>query len=105
MQYTAFTCKGGVFEFTKLPFGLQNNPSIFSRLMEIVLVGLNWKICINYIDDIIVFSKTSEEHLRNLQTIFDRLKSHNVKLNPKKCNFFQTDIKFLGMLLVGTEFE
>ena len=67
--------------------------------MEIVLEGLNWKICINYIDDIIVFSQTLEEHLRNLQTIFDRLKSHNVKLNPKKCNFFQTDIKFLGHII------
>ena len=98
-QYTAFTCKNGLFEFKKLPFGLQNNPALFSRIMQCVLAGLNWKICINYIDDIIVFSKTLEEHLKNLQIIFDRLNSHNLKLNPKKCNFFQTDIKFLGHII------
>ena len=106
-QYTAFTCKGGLFQFKKLPFGLQNNPALFSRIMQYVLAGLNWKICINYIDDIIVFSKTLNEHLENLQIIFDRLNSHNLKLNPSKCHFFQTTIKFLGHIIskdgIGTD--
>ena len=62
-QFTAFTCKNGLFEFKKLPFGLKNNPSLFSRIMQHVLAGLNRKICINYIDDIIIFSKTLDEHL------------------------------------------
>ena len=73
--------------------------------MERVLAGLNWKICVNHIEDIIVFSKTLEEHLRNLQTVFDRLKSHNVKLNNNKCNFFKWILNFWGILLVKMELE
>ena len=79
-----------------MPFGLCNNPSTFSRIMLHVLQGLNWKICINYLDDIIVFSESFDEHIRRLETIFDRLNQHNLKLNPKKCHFVQTTIKFLG---------
>ena len=64
--------------------------------MKYVLKDLTWKICLNYIDDIIVFSQTLEEHLLHLKIIFDRLNYHNLKLNPTKCNFAKTIIKFLG---------
>ena len=95
-QYTVFTCKNGLFQFKRMPFGLSNNPSTFSRIMQYVLQDLNWRICVNYIDDIIVYSKTLEDHLMHLKIIFDRLNQHNLKLNPKKCNFAKTKIDFLG---------
>ena len=95
-KYTAFVCKNGLYQFKRMPFGLTNNPSTFSRIMQHVLQGLNWKICINYLDDIIIFSKTLEEHLQNLQIVFNRLREFNLKLTPKKCNFLQTTIEFLG---------
>ena len=62
--FTAFTCKRGLFEFVRMPFGLCNNPSTFNRMMCFVLEGLHWNICINYLDDIIVYSDTFEEYIR-----------------------------------------
>ncbi len=63
-----------------MPFGLTNIPSTFQRLMEAVLVGLIWVQCLVYLDDIIVFSSTIEEHLRRLKTVFNRLKAAWLKL-------------------------
>ena len=65
-----------------MPFGLTNVPSTFQRLMEAVLVGLTWVQCLVYLDDIIVFSATIEEHLRRLKTVFNRLKAAWLKLKP-----------------------
>ena len=74
-HFTAFTCKNGLFQFKRLPFGLQNSPSIFSRLMQHVLAGVNRKICYSYINDVIVFGKSIIEHMENLQTIFARFQN------------------------------
>jgi hypothetical protein len=64
--------------------------------MEQVLRGLNWKICLVYLDDIIVFSKTFKEHLENLNQVLDCLKRANLKLSPKKCDLFKDCVVFLG---------
>ena len=98
-QYTAFVCTNGLYQFKRLPFGLCNNPSTFSRIMTYALTGLTGKICFNYIDDIIVYSRTFNEHLQDLQTIFTRLLQYNLKLNPKKCHFARKSIHFLGHVL------
>ena len=79
-----------------MPFGLTNAPATFQRLMERVLAGLNWQICLVYIDDIIVFSQTVEEHISQLQTVFNRLKSAGLRLKPKKCHLFRRKVKYLG---------
>lgn len=71
-----------------MAFGLCNAPATFERLMEKNLNGLSWKVCLVYLDDIIVFAKTFNDHLANLQKVFERLKCANLKLSPKKCNFF-----------------
>jgi len=99
-QKTAFSMQGsGLWQFKVMPFGLCNAPATFERLMERVLSGLTWKICLVYIDDIIVFSKTFEEHLRNLDLVFTQIHEANLKLNPEKCKLFQVEVPFLGHVI------
>ena len=93
---TAFTCQSGLFEFNVMPFGLTNAPSSFERLMEKVLSGLQYDICLLYLDDIIIKSETFEEHVVNLKKVFDRLRDSNLRLSPKKCTIFQHKVQFLG---------
>ena len=68
-EYTEFSTYEGRYQFKVLSFGLCNEPSTFQRLMECVLRGLNWQICLIYTYDVIIFSKTFEEHLQHLQRI------------------------------------
>ena len=70
---TAFTCQSGLFVFNIMPFGLTNATSLIEHLMEKVLSGLQYDICLLYLDDIIIKSETFEEHLVNLRKVFDRL--------------------------------
>lgn len=79
-----------------MSFGLCNAPATFVRLMERVLRGLSWKICLVYLDDIIVFSKSFDEHLENLGKVINCLKEADLKINPQKCNLFKDQVKFLG---------
>ena len=97
---TAFSFPGGgLWQFKRMPMGLCNSAPVFEQLMETVLSGLTWKICLVYLDDIIVFSKSFEEHMKNLKEVFQRLKAANLKLNPKKCNFLKKEVKFLGHIV------
>ena len=96
-EKTAFrTSSGQLFEFNQLPFGLCNAPATFSRLMDKTLAGLAWSICLYYLDDIIVFSKTWEEHLERLATVFEWLREANLKLGAAKCTLGQKEVRFLG---------
>lgn len=88
--------RGGLWKFKVMPFGLTNAPATFERLMERVLGQLQWQICLCYIDDVLVFSKTVEQHLANLEAVFIRLDQAGLKLKPKKCHFFREKVKFLG---------
>ncbi|UYV84336.1 K02A2.6-like [Cordylochernes scorpioides] len=101
-EKTAFSTGSGLYQFTVVPFGLCNAPATFERLIELVLKGLTWKTCLVYLDDIMVMGRTFEEHLRNLQEVFDRFRANNLALNPKKCQLFQKSVKFLGHI-VSTE--
>ncbi len=74
----------GFFEFNRLPMGLSNSPATYQRLMEECLGDLNMKICVIYLDDLIIFANSFEEHMERLQIIFDRLKECNLKLATKK---------------------
>ena len=97
---TAFTVGPlGHFECKRLPFGLTNSPATFQRLMEHVLEGLNMDICLEYLDDVIIFSDSYEEHLQNLETVFQRIQSYGLKLNAAKCKFFQRRVKYLGHII------
>ena len=67
-----------------MPFGLCKAPGCFKRLMEKVLVGLQWKVALVYLDDVLVFAGTFEEELQHLEVVVGILKESNLKLNPKK---------------------
>ena len=81
-EITAFTTGRKLYQFEVLPFGMCNSPSTFSRLMEKVLEGLQWQICLLYIDDILIFAKTYGELLQRMQAVFDKLRYANLKLKP-----------------------
>ena len=84
-ERTAFTVGPlGFFEYERMPFGLANAPATYQRLMEDIFVDLNLSICIIYLDDIIVFSRTFEEHLERLERVLQRIQNSGLKLSPSK---------------------
>jgi hypothetical protein len=93
---TAFVTRMGQYRFKVLPCGLSNAVSIFERLMDRVLTGLNWFTCLCYLDDVCVFSNSFDEHVKRLSEVIDRIHSAGLKFNPEKCRLFQHKIKFLG---------
>ena len=95
-EKTAFSTEKGHFEFNVMPFGLTNAPATFQRLMECVLAGLTGEQCLIYIDDIIVFSSTFQEHLDRLERVFLKLQGAGLKLRSEKCHFVQKAVKYLG---------
>ena len=97
-EKTAFACHRGLFEFNVMPFGLSNAPAVFQELMSVVLNGCH-AFAIAYLDDILIFSTSFEEHLIHLNTIFDRLRYHGLKLKLKKCSFLQTETNYLGFVI------
>ena len=86
----------GFYECNRMPFGLCNSPVTFQRLMERCMGEMNLHDCLIYLDDIIVFSSTFEEHLERLQAVFSRLELHNLKLKVTKCEFFKSQVVYLG---------
>lgn len=93
---TAFSSKFGSFEWLVMPFGLCNATATFQRTMDIILQPLLRKCVLVYVDDIIVFSKSEEEHLKHLEQTLELLNNHCLTINAKKCRFFQTSTSFLG---------
>ena len=97
MEKTAFSIANGKFEFTRLPFGLRNAPAIFQRALDDVLrehIGVR---CYIYVDDIIIFSKNTGDHFKDLKIIFETLQKANLKVQCDKCEFLKTEIEFLGI--------
>lgn len=96
---TAFVCHAGLFEFNRLPFGLKNAPSVFSRLMQIVLAGLHWHCALVYMDDVIVYSPPFTQHLNDVEQVFGKLEAANLKIKPEKCVFAAKEVPFLGHII------
>ena len=88
----------GLFEFNVMPFGLSNASAVFQELMSVVLQGCN-DFSTAYLDDIMIFSPTLEEHLEHICVIFDRLRQHNLKLKLKKCSFLKSETHYLGFVI------
>ena len=100
IPYTAFTVGPlGFYECLRMPFGLTNAPATFQCLMEHCLGDLHLNWCIIYLDDIIVYSETPEEHIRRLQGVFEKLSRAGLRLKPSKCEFFRERIAYLGHIV------
>ena len=99
VQKTAFITHVGLFEIAKMPFGLCNAPSSYQRLMTSVLQGLIGRICLAYLDNVIVFSKRRAYHITDLQTVLDRIRDAGLKLKPAKCNLFCEQVLYFGHVI------
>ena len=94
---TAFTVGPlGFYECIRMPFSLTNTPETFQRLMESCLGDLHPNWCIIYLDDIIIFSKDPDDHIKRLEGVFKKLAQAGLKLKPSKCEFFKARLKDLG---------
>lgn len=96
---TAFNVENGHFEFLRMPMGLKNSPSTFQRVMDNVLRGLQNVICLVYLDDIIVFSTSLQEHMINLEKVFQRLRESNFKIQMDKSEFLKLETAYLGHVI------
>ena len=105
---TAFVTKSRLFEFVIMPFGLSNAPATFQRTVlgmgvdekkQLALSGLQWVSCLIFLDDVIVYGIFFKEHRERLQEVLERVRQARLKLKPKKCHFFQSEVAFLGHII------
>jgi len=98
-EKTAFSINNGKFEYCRLAFGLKNAPAIFQRAIDDVLRPLIGKVCHVYVDDVIIFSKTSEQHVKDILAVLDRLYEANMRVSAEKSKFFRTEVEYLGFVV------
>jgi hypothetical protein len=89
--------KDCLYQWKFLPFKLKNAPAKFQRVMDRILVGLDFVQC--YIDDIMMYNDTMEEHQIHLHIVFEQLKAHGLRLHPGKCKFLQESVEYLGHVI------
>ena len=94
---TAFATRSGHYEFRVMPFGLKGAPATFERLMETALAGLQWDMCLIYLDDIIVLGRSFEDMVTNLKKVYDRLLAAGLKSKAKKCHLKK--VVYLGHVI------
>ena len=105
-ERTAFTVGPlGFFEYNRMPMGLANAPTTYQRVMEECLGDLHLRICFIYLDDIIIFAKSFEEHLERLQMVFEKLREAGIKLSPKKCSLFMKRVRYVGHIVSESGIE
>lgn len=101
-ERTAFTVGSlGFFEYNKLPMDLTNSPATYQRVMQDILGDLNMKICVIYLDDLIVFNESYEQHIERLNIVLTRLKEANLKLAPEKCFFYKSSLFVMWLVETG----
>ena len=86
----------GFYECECMPFGLCNAPATFQQFMQNCLGELNYTTCLVYLDDVVIYSSTQEEHLDRLREVLEQFPLNGLKLKPSKCSFFQQEIEYLG---------
>ena len=94
IKKTAFVTPFGKYEYMKVPFDLAQAPAYFQNLMNKVLNGLHFTFA--YLDDVVIFSETEEQHLKHIPTVLTKIKQANLKLKKSKCAFFKKELHYLG---------
>lgn len=100
-EKTAFATPLGLYEFEHMPFGLCNAPATFQRLMQWCLGEFLNESLLIYLDDVIVYSSSFDQHLQDLDQVFRRLHEHGLKLQPRKCRLFQREVSYLGHVVTA----
>ena len=97
---TAFVTQYDHFEWLVMPFGFRNSPAIFQRIIYNILQKHNLtNFTKNYLNDILIYSKTKQEHLKHLELVFEAFKQENIKLKLSKCQFLRASVEYLGFRL------
>ena len=95
-EKTAFSVPNGKYEFNVMPFGVSNGGATYQRLMDMCLSGLPPDRIVAYLDDVVIFSKTFEQHVSDLCLVLDRFRTAKITLRPDKCSFGCNEVIFLG---------
>jgi hypothetical protein len=95
-KYTAFLFDSTVYQFKRVPYGFKNSLPAFIRAIKLALGGSNLENVVFYIDDILIHSKTFDDHLRHLDTVLGKLTKAGFNINATKCRFCKDEVKFLG---------
>ncbi len=93
-KYVTINTHQGLYQYTRLPFGIASAPAIFQRLMDTILQGVPNVVC--YIDDILVTGNSEDDHLNNLNEVLSRLEKHGFRLKKDKCKFMTNSVEYLG---------
>jgi hypothetical protein len=96
---TAFATRRGQYEYLRMPMGLCSAPSTFQRLMHAVLQKENWVKCLIYLDDVLIFGRTAQEHYERLHEVLTSIRKSGLKLSPQKCELFQQEVTYLGHVI------
>ena len=91
---TAFISPLGLYKWKRLPMGLASAPGASQNLMELIFAGLSYEVALFYLDDVIVFGRNFEEHLKRLELVFQRLSENGLKIKGSKCNFSKSASAF-----------
>jgi hypothetical protein len=92
---TAFSTKEGHWAYRRMPFGLKTAPATFQKMMNNMLSGLTGTRCFVFLNDIVLYANSLADHDRKLRDVFNRLRKHNLKLEPDKCKFLRKDVVYL----------
>jgi len=95
----AFTTHCGIYNWLSMPFGLTKAPATFQQALDFMLTGLKWQICFVYSGDVIIFSATAEQHVKDVDTVLHRLREAGVTLNLEKCTWFSDEVEYLGHIV------
>ena len=93
---TCFTYQGISYCYTRMPQGCKSSPASFQLAMQLVLQGLQWNCCVIYLDDVLIFSKTFNQHLKDVEKVLVRFEKAGLTVKPKKCLWAQSSLDFLG---------
>ena len=97
-EKTAITFHRGLYEYNVMPFSLQNGLDMFQRLVSTALRNMS-HFHLAYLDDVIIFSPSIEEHLKHINLVFDQLREHNLKMKISKCKFMQSETQYLEFIV------